>query len=106
MVEKCMPETYGYEIISADDVVEDVSCCKFVARVGVRDENEALEWLRGFQSRTKTQWTVKAKTTTSQTHAHFVYNCNFVCHHSDFRKVMTCVWYCLSSSLVLCTNVV
>ena len=85
LVADYMPETFDYEIVNADDVT------KFVVRLRIRDRDEALQWLREFQFRTKTQWIVASNATTTGSHAHFEYNCSFVCHHSDYRKVMICV---------------
>ena len=68
------------------DIKEEDSTC--ILRVRLREESDALEWLRCFQQRSKTQWIVRQKTSSNADVAkRYVFNKDYLCHHSDFRKV-------------------
>ena len=50
----------------------------FVIRAELKDEADATIWLRSFESK---------RAPSTGKHQHFVFNKDYVCHHSSFRKV-------------------
>lgn len=60
-------------------------------RVALRSNNDVKMWMEEFCEATKTQWVVKLKRkccAEDSVNKRFEVNRHFLCHHSDFRKVI------------------
>ena len=89
-----LPDEFDYEVVEHSDIdKDDCLSCKYLVRVGIRNESDGNEWMRQVEQRTKTQWNSVYKRSCNSDHAHYVLNRHHICHHTNCRKVYNLTYY-------------
>ena len=79
------------EVVEVTDLAPggDALSCKFIIRASLASESEAIQWLSYFKVRTSTNWVSRAgqRKLADGKYARFLFSRDYVCHHSQKRKV-------------------